>query len=129
MIERTSVPTTVEALLSLVRAHRPNRAVLEVTRGCGWVVDMLRGAEIAEIQVANPMDEAWRNRSKKTDKHDADLLAKLSVTGQLRTVHIPQADVRNWRELIDHRHHLVAARTRVKNRIKALLSNQEKPTG
>lgn len=128
-IDRASVPTTPESLLKLVNTHRPQRVVLEVTRGCGWVVDLLRGAGVPEVQVANPMDDAWRNRSKKTDKHDADLLARLSATGQLRTVHIPEADVRNWRELIDYRHHLIAARTRIKNRIKALLSNQGKPTG
>ena len=52
------------------------------------------------------------------------LLARLSATGQLRTVYIPERAVREWRTLIDFRHRLVAARTRVKNHIKAILQQQ-----
>ncbi len=128
-IKRTAVPTTAEGLLNVHQIHRPDRVVLEVTRGCGWVTDLFRGAGVADVQVANPMDEAWRNRTSKTDRKDADLLVRLSASGQLRTVHIPERPVREWRELIDYRHRLVRSRTRVKNRIKSLLVNQGLPTG
>lgn len=126
---RTAVPTTIDGLLKLHGEHRPDRVVLEVTRGCGWVTDLYRGAGVAEVQVANPMDEAWRNRTSKTDRKDADLLARLSASGHLRTVHIPERPVREWRELIDYRHRLVRSRTRVKNRIKSILVNQGLATG
>lgn len=127
--QRTSFATTPEQLLSQVRAHRPQRVVVECTRGTAWVVDLLRAAEVAEIQVANPKDPAWMNRTSKTDGRDADLLARLSATGQLRTVHVPERPVRAWRSLIDYRHRLVGARTRIKNHIKAILQQQGIPTG
>jgi len=128
-INRTVVPTTPAALVELISTHRPARVVLEVTRGCGWVVDLCRGANIVEIQVANPMDPAWRNRTNKTDRNDADLLARLSATGQLRTVHMPKREVREWRDLIGYRHRLVRERSRIKNHIRSILMTQGLPTG
>lgn len=128
-IERTNVATSADALLSLIGTWRPERVVVEITRGCGWVVDLCRGAGVQEVQVANPMDPAWRNRTSKTDRNDADLLARLSGTGQLRTVHLPEREVRCWRDLIGYRHRLVRDRTRIKNRIRSTLMDQGLPTG
>jgi transposase len=128
-IIRTTVPTTPDALIALLRVHRPDRVVLEITRGCGWVVDLVRGCGVATVQVANANDPAWLNRTSKTDRQDADLLARLSATEMLRTVHVPDLSVREWRDLIGHRHVLVRDRTRIKNRIRALLSNQGESTG
>lgn len=127
--QRTSVPTTATDFIALIRRHSPDRIVMEITRGTGWVVDLCRSLGIAEIQVLNPNDPAWKNRPTKTDRHDADLLAVLSASGQLRTVHVPETNVREWRDLIDYRHRLVATRTRIKNRIKSILMNQGLPTG
>jgi transposase len=95
----------------------------------GYFVDMCRGANVPEVQVANPRDPAWRNRTSKTDRQDADLLAQLSASGPIRTVHVPEDHIRQWRVLIDYRHKLVHRRTRIKNRIKALLRNRGMPTG
>jgi transposase len=128
-IQRTSVPTSATDFLALIRTHHPARVVMEITRGTGWVVDLCRGAQIADVQIANPMDPAWQNRAVKTDRHDADLLARLSATGQLRTVHVPETNVREWRDLIDYRHRIVAARTRIKNRIKSIMMSHGLPTG
>jgi hypothetical protein len=55
-IERTNVATSADALLSLIGTWRPERVVVEITRGCGWVVDLCRGAGVQEVQVANPME-------------------------------------------------------------------------
>jgi len=128
-IERTSCPTTSEGLLAKIGTYRPHRVVVEQTVGTGWFVDMCRGAGVPEVQVANPRDPAWRNRTSKTDRQDADLLTHLSASGQLRTVHVPPDQIRQWRILIDYRHELVHRRTRIKNRIKSLLRNRGLPTG
>ena len=128
-IRRSSAPTTPEGLLGLVRVFGPDRVVLEQTSSTGWVVDLFRAANVPEIQVVNPKDEAWRNRTTKTDRHDADLLAKLSVTGQVRTVHVPETRVRQWRCLIGLRTEAVRQRTRIKNHIKAILRAQGLPAG
>ena len=128
-IRRTSVPTTPDGLLGLHRTYQPDRVVLEQTSSTGWVVDIFRAANVLDIQVVNPRDEAWRNRSTKTDRHDADLLAKLSATDQVRTVHVPETRVRQWRCLIGLREEIVRQRTRAKNHVKALLRAQGLPAG
>lgn len=125
---RSSIPTTATALVSAIKTHRPDRVVMEITLGTGWVVDLCRAAGVGEIQVVNPMDEAWRNRTSKTDRRDADLLAKLSAVGQVRTVHVPTKDVRQWRELIACRQRLVRDRTALKCQIKSILRSEGLPT-
>lgn len=125
--QRTMIPTHPTDLIQTVRRWSPTRVVMEATHATGWVVDLLRALEV-EIQVVNPRDPAWVNRTVKTDRQDADLLTMLSVSGQVRTVVIPEAGVRHWRSLISYRQRLVAARTRVKNHIKAILRRQGLPT-
>jgi len=119
------IPTTAEALIQAVDRYQPDVIVIEATSGIGWVTDLLRShPSKPRVLVANPRDEAWRNRTSKTDRKDAVLLAKLALGGQLKTVHVPDASQRGWRELISMRHGWVRMRTQVKNRIRAILKRQ-----
>jgi transposase len=76
-----------------------------------------------EVQVANTSDDAWRWRKvkKKNDRCDALKAAQLSAVNQLREVHIPIIEVRQWRALIAFRQQLVRRRGKVKNHIRDLL--------
>jgi transposase len=122
---QATIPTTAEALTQAVDRYQPDVIVVEATSGVGWVTDLLRShPRRPRVLVANPRDEAWRNRTSKTDRKDAVLLAKLSLTGQLDTVVVPDASHRGWRELISTRHAWVRMRTQVKNRIRAILKRQ-----
>jgi len=40
---------------------------------------------------------------------------------EVPAAYVPRPDVRAWRAMIEHRHTLIAERTRVKNRLRALL--------
>jgi transposase len=72
--------------------------------------------------VAHPGQLRLIFRSKdKNDRNDAERLAKLLYLGETPTVHVPSAEVRAWRELINCRGQLVAKRTRAKNTARALL--------
>jgi transposase len=114
--------TTPAALQQLVKDVKPDRVVIEVCNIAGWVCDLLRGMGV-EIQVANTSDDAWRWRKvkKKNDRDDALKAARLSAVNQLREVHIPSIDVREWRALIGFRQQLVKRRGKVKNHIRDLL--------
>ncbi len=114
--------TTPAALQQLVKEVKPDRVVIEVCNIAGWVCDLLRGMGV-EIQVANTSDDAWRWRKvkKKNDRCDALKSAQLSAVNQLREVHIPTIDVRQWRALIAFRQQLVRRRGRIKNHIRDLL--------
>src|SRR5256885_15201 len=96
-----TISTTPAALQQLVKEVKPDRVVIEVCNIAGWVCDLLRGMGV-EVQVANTSDDAWRWRKvkKKNDHCDALKAAQLSAVNQLREVHIPTIDVRQWRALI-----------------------------
>jgi transposase len=118
---RTSF-TTAAALEQLVKEVKPERVVIEVCNIAGWVCDLLRGLGV-EVQVANTSEAAWRWRKvkKKNDRCDALKAAQLSAVNQLREVHIPALEVRQWRGLIAFRQQLVRRRGKVKNHIRDLL--------
>ena len=114
--------TTPAALQQLVKEVKPDRVVIEVCNIAGWVCDLLRGMGV-EVQVANTSDDAWRWRKvkKKNDRCDALKAAQLAAVNQLREVHIPTIEVRQWRALIAFRQQLVRRRGKVKNHIRDLL--------
>jgi transposase len=117
--------TTPPALAQLVKEVKPDRVVIEVCNIAGWVCDLLRGLGV-EVQVANTSEDAWRWRKvkKKNDRCDALKAAQLSAVNQLREVHIPQIEVRQWRGLIAFRQQLVRRRGKVKNHIRDLLVSE-----
>ena len=117
--------TTPAALQQLVTEVKPDRVVIEVCNIAGWVRDLLRGMGV-EVQVANTSDDAWRWRKvkKKNDRRDALKAAQLSAVNQLREVHIPRLEVRQWRALIAFRQQLVRRRGRIKNHIRDLLLSE-----
>jgi len=86
------------------------------------VCDLCRKIGV-EVLVANTNAVAWRRRmvKRKNDRDDALKLARLTVLGQLPTVHVPPPGMRAWRELIGYRHALVVRRTAVKNSIRSIL--------
>jgi transposase len=117
--------TTPAGLAQLVREVKPARVVIEVCNIAGWVCDLLGGLEV-EVQVANTSEDAWRWRKvkKKNDRCDALKAAQLSAVNQLRLVHIPKIEIRQWRALIAFRQQLVRRRGKVKNHIRDLLVSE-----
>ena len=117
--------TTPAALQQLVKEVKPDRVVIEVCNIAGWVCDLLWGMGV-EVQVANTSDDAWRWRKvkQKNDRRDALKAAQLSAVNQLRTVHIPPLEVRQWRSLIALRQQLVRRRGKIKNHIRDLLLSE-----
>jgi transposase len=117
-----TVGTNAQALHDLLVEVGPDRVVIEICSIAGWVSDLVQSLEI-ELQVANPSDDAWRWRKvkRKNDRQDSLKLAQLSTVNQLRTVHIPESETRQWRALIGYRQQLVRRRTKIKNHIRDLL--------
>jgi len=117
--------TTPAALQQLVKEVKPDRVVIEVCNIAGWVCDLLRELGV-EVQVANTSEDAWRWRKvkKKNDRCDALKIAQLSAVNQIREVHIPRIEIRQWRALIAFRQQLVRRRGRMKNHIRDLLVSE-----
>jgi transposase len=93
----------------------------EASCGYGHDHDLLRPIA-ARVLVAHPSQLRLIFRSKdKTDRKDAERLAKWLSLGETPTVPVPTSEVRTWRELITCRGQVIAKRTRAKNAVRALL--------
>jgi len=119
------IRTRPEYIESVVKKVSPGRVVFEICSCAGWVYDIVCQLGI-EVQVANANTQAWRwkNVKRKTDRDDALKLARLSAMNQLPTVHMPKAQVRRKRALIQYRQRLVKRRTQIKNNIRSILDKE-----
>jgi transposase len=100
---------------------QPFQACFEASCGGGTLHDLL--TPIARrVVVAHPGHLRLIFRSKKkNDRVDAAKLAKLLFLDEVPPVHVPDRNVRAWREMIGMRSQAVAKRTRAKNGLRALL--------
>jgi len=93
----------------------------EASCGYGHIYELLKPV-CKRVVVAHPGQLRLIFRSKqKSDRADAQKLAKLLFLNEVPTVYVPTADVRAWRQLIEYRSDLVAKRTRAKNCFRAML--------
>jgi transposase len=75
-----------------------------------------------QVVVSNPLKTRIIAEAKvKTDKVDAEVLARLLAADFLPAVWVPDPRTDHLRHLVFHRHGLVVQRTQVKNRIHAIL--------
>lgn len=120
-VRLTEVGTVAELERLLRNLGDRLEVCFEASCGYGWYFDLLRKIT-TKVVVAHPGHLRLIFRSKhKNDRKDAERLAKLLFLGEVPTVHVPEADVRAWRELITCRRHMVEKRTKAKNGIRALL--------
>jgi len=110
-----------KVLLQLVMVKGPFAVCFEASTGYGYLYERL--SRIAKrVVVAHPGHLRLIFRSKKkNDRVDAEKLAKLLFLDEVPPVYVPSMDVRSWRRMIEYRHGLVGERTRLKNRLRALL--------
>jgi transposase len=121
VVRRARVRTIEEMMQILERLSDRFEVCYEASCGYGHYHDLLRPIA-SRVLVAHPGQLRLIFRSKnKNDRNDAERLAKLLYLGETPTVHVPSADVRTWRELINCRSQVIAKRTRAKNGIRALL--------
>jgi transposase len=121
LVERLRLRSTDEMLLFLRRLPQCFDVRYEASCGYGFYHDLLRPLA-RRVLVAHPAHLRLIFRSKKkNDRNDAERLAKLLFLGEVPAVHVPQVEVRVWRELITSRRYLVQKRTRAKNGLRALL--------
>lgn len=120
--EFETIVSSKAAVRDLVQRRKPQRVVIEVCPLAGWVSDVVHELGV-ELEVASTNDESWRwrNVKRKSDRRDGLKLARKSALGDLKLVHVPERELRQWRALINYRQQLVRRRTRIKNHLRALL--------
>ena len=107
----------------LKELQEPFAICLEASCGAAHLADQLR--KVAKrVVVAHPGQLRLIFKSKrKNDRVDARKLAMLLFLEQVPVVHVPDINVRTWRECIEFRHRLVSRRTQSKNALRSLLRN------
>jgi len=99
-------------------------AVLEANRNWDWLYDLIE-SEVKEVKMSHPLRTRLIAEAKvKTDKVDARVLANLVRLDYLPEAYTPPRSIRESRGLFRFRVHIVRTRTRLKNRIHALLDRQ-----
>ena len=105
--------------------------VLEATCNAWQLYDQL-APHAAAVTVANPLLVKWIASARvKTDPQDTLKLAHLLAAGLIPAVWVPPEAVRQLRALVAQRRRLIQQRTRLRNRVQALLQrhNLVPPTG
>jgi len=129
VLRRDRFPATRQELLAFARAHltRQHHLVMEATTNT-WAVAALLEPLVARLVVSNPLrTKAIASAKIKTDKVDARVLAELLRCDYLPTVWQPDAATRRLRAATTERTCLVSDRTRIKNRIHAILHQRLLP--
>jgi len=116
------IRTTPEDLTAFARTLGPDdRVVLEATTNTWAIVELLEG-HAGQVIVSNPLrTRAIADAKTKTDTIDAATLAELLAADYLPAVWQPDAATRALRRRVAARAALVAERTRLRNRIAAVL--------
>jgi len=118
---RGPLQEVVASVQTLQKELGPLRICDEASTGAGWLYDQLQGAG-RQIRVAHPGKVRMIFRAKrKNDRIDARKLAFLAFVGQVPLAHIPSADRRQGRSLIEYRRRLIEKRSGVKNRVRTIL--------
>jgi transposase len=95
---------------------------VEATGNWYWIIREIEEAGHRPLLVHPRKAKLMMGQINKTDKLDVHGLNRLQRNGTLPTVWIPPAELRDQRELTRTRLVLVAARTRLKNRLNATLA-------
>lgn len=104
----------------------PVTVALEACWNWGKVFEVLEALpEVAEVVVANPLKTRLIGEAQiKTDKIDARALATLLRGGFIARVHVPPKAARQRKDALRQRLYWSRLRTRIRNRIHALLDRQ-----
>ena len=93
---------------------------IESTGYTRWFAEMLAGLGHELVVGEAAKIRAKETRKQKHDRRDAEHILNLLVKGDFPKIWLPQAEERDVRVLIEHRHQLVELRTRAQNGLQAI---------
>jgi transposase len=100
------------------------RVGMEASGHARWFERLLSDLEF-ELWIGDAAEiRTKRVRKQKTDRQDAQLLLRLMVEDRFPRIWVPDADNRDLRQLLWHRHRLVQMRTRIMNQLHVVALNE-----
>lgn len=97
-------PTRTEPLEQIFADCDADLVVMEACGPSGWINDLAQKHDL-KTRVCSTNEEAWRwaNVKRKTDRDDALKLARLAAMGELKAVHTPTPEHREFQSLVKYR--------------------------
>ncbi len=119
-----TTPTTREHFGVIFQDTKADLVVMEACGPSGWINDLAQHHG-HETLVCSTNEEAWRwaNVKRKTDRDDALKLARMAAMGELKGVHTPSLQHREFRSLVKYRKTLDGRINKTKNAIRAWFVN------
>lgn len=117
--------TTDRHYLSTVfKKHKVDLVVMEACGPSGWINDLAQSFGLKTL-VCSTNEDAWKwsNVKRKTDKDDALKLARMAAMNELKSVHMPSEEHREFRSLVKYRKTLDWRINKIKNTIRAWFVN------
>jgi len=100
------------------------RVGMESSGHSRWFEGLLRELQF-ELWIGDAAEiRTKRVRKQKTDRQDAQLLLQLMLENRFPRIWVPDAENRDLRQLLWHRHRLVQMRTRVMNQLQGVALNE-----
>src|SRR5438067_7325159 len=100
------------------------RVGMESSGHARWFERLLRDLQF-ELWIGDAAEIRTRRvRKQKTDRQDAQLLLKLLMEDRFPRIWVPDAENRDLRQLLWHRHRLVQMRTRLMNQLHVVALNE-----
>jgi transposase len=120
-----TTPTKREYFAELFGDCKADLVVMEACGPSGWINDLAMEHGLNTL-VCSTNEDAWRwaNVKRKTDKDDALKLARLAAMRELKPVHTPSQQHREFRSLVKYRKTLDRRINKTKNTIRAWFVNQ-----
>ena len=119
-----TTPTQRESLCAVLKQNKVELVVMESCGPSGWINDLAKSLGRSTL-VCSTNEEAWRwaNVKRKTDKDDALKLARMAAMQELKAVHMPSQEHREFRSLVKYRKTLDSRINKTKNTIRAWFVN------
>jgi transposase len=116
--------TNPDYLTTVFKSEKIDLVVMEACGPSGWINDLAVSLGLKTF-VCSTNEEAWRwaNVKRKTDKDDALKLARMVAMKELKPVHMPSPQHREFRSLVKYRKSLDQRVNKLKNAIRAWFVN------
>jgi len=112
----------VDRMVKQLRASGRRLRLVYEAGPCGFHLCRRLEAQGLECTVVSPSMMPKRSGDRiKTDRRDAEALARLHRAGELRAIYIPGVDDEAFRDLVRAREDAVTSQSRARHRLKALL--------
>jgi transposase len=132
VLANRNVPNGAEPILKVIGGLPPGTpAAFEAAYGTSWLAELLEGYGFAPHLVHPSRCKAIASARLKNDRADAAILAQLLRADLLPEAWIAPPAIRQLRALLRHRVALVRLRTRLRNRIHAIVADHgyDRPGG